>query len=124
MSYGLEVDIIAKAHGKDMLTTPYVFNTGEAEAMAKAGADIIVAHMGLTTESIGAETSLKLKDCPKIIDEWAEAARKIRKDVIILCPWRPNFIARGSGIRPEEHAGNFTASMAQAPWSGSRSRLR
>jgi predicted TIM-barrel enzyme len=90
MSYGLEVDIIAKAHGKDMLTTPYVFNTGEAEAMAKAGADIIVAHMGLTTGgSIGAETSLKLKDCPKIIDEWAEAARKIRKDVIILCHGGP-----------------------------------
>jgi predicted TIM-barrel enzyme len=90
MSYGLEVDIIAKAHGKDMLTTPYVFNTGEAEAMAKAGADIIVAHMGLTTGgSIGAETSLKLKDCPKIIDEWAEAARRVRKDVIILCHGGP-----------------------------------
>jgi predicted TIM-barrel enzyme len=90
MSYGLEVDLIAKAHGKDMLTTPYVFNAGEAEAMTKAGADIIVAHMGLTTGgSIGAETALKLKDCPKIIDEWAEAARKIRKDVIILCHGGP-----------------------------------
>jgi predicted TIM-barrel enzyme len=90
MSYGLEVDLIAKAHGKDMLTTPYVFNAGEAEAMTKAGADIIVAHMGLTTGgSIGAETALKLKDCPKIIDEWAEAARKVRKDVIILCHGGP-----------------------------------
>jgi predicted TIM-barrel enzyme len=90
MSYGLEVDMIARAHGKDMLTTPYVFNAGEAEAMTKAGADIIVAHMGLTTGgSIGAETALKLKDCPKIIDEWAEAARKIRKDVIILCHGGP-----------------------------------
>jgi len=90
MSYGLEVDLIAKAHGKDMLTTPYVFNAGEAEAMAKAGADIIVAHMGLTTGgSIGAETALKLKDCPKLIDEWAEAARKVRKDVIILCHGGP-----------------------------------
>ncbi len=90
MSYGLEVDLIAKAHAKDMLTTPYVFNAGEAEAMTKAGADIIVAHMGLTTGgSIGAETALKLKDCPKIIDEWAEAARKVRKDVIILCHGGP-----------------------------------
>jgi predicted TIM-barrel enzyme len=90
MSYGLEVDLIAKAHAKDMLTTPYVFNAGEAEAMTKAGADIIVAHMGLTTGgSIGAETALKLKDCPKLIDEWAEAARKVRKDVIILCHGGP-----------------------------------
>jgi predicted TIM-barrel enzyme len=90
MSYDLEVDLIAKAHGKDMLTTPYVFNAGEAEAMTKAGADIIVAHMGLTTGgSIGAETAPKLKDCPKIIDEWAEAARRVRKDVIILCHGGP-----------------------------------
>jgi len=90
MSYGLEVDLIAKAHAKDMLTTPYVFNAGEAEAMTKAGADIIVAHMGLTTGgSIGAETALKLKDCPKIINEWAEAARKVRKDVVILCHGGP-----------------------------------
>lgn len=90
MSYGLEVDLIAKAHAKDMLTTPYVFNAGEAEAMTKAGADIIVAHMGLTTGgSIGAETALKLKDCPKLINEWADAARKVRKDVIILCHGGP-----------------------------------
>jgi predicted TIM-barrel enzyme len=90
MSYGLEVDLIAKAHGKDMLTTPYVFNAGEAEAMAKAGADIIVAHMGLTTGgSIGAETAVKLKDCPKLIDAWAEAARKVRNDVIVLCHGGP-----------------------------------
>lgn len=90
MSYGLEVDLIAEAHAKDMLTTPYVFNAGEAEAMTKAGADIIVAHMGLTTGgSIGAETALKLKDCPKLIDECAEAARKVRRDVIILCHGGP-----------------------------------
>jgi predicted TIM-barrel enzyme len=85
MSYGLEVDMIAKAHAKDMLTTPYVFNEDEAAAMAKAGADIIVCHLGLTTGgSIGAETALKLKDCPALVDAWAEAARKVRKDVIVL----------------------------------------
>ncbi len=85
MSYGLEVDLIAMAHGKDMLTTPYVFNEDEAAAMAKAGADIIVCHLGLTTGgSIGAETALKLADCPALVDAWAEAARKVRNDVIIL----------------------------------------
>jgi predicted TIM-barrel enzyme len=90
MSYGLEVDLIAKANAKDMLTTPYVFNPDEAAAMAKAGADIIVAHMGLTTGgSIGANTALKLADCPKMIDACAEAARKVRKDVILLCHGGP-----------------------------------
>jgi len=90
MSYGLEVDLIARAHARDMLTTPYVFNVDEAVAMTKAGADIIVAHMGLTTGgSIGAETAAQLKDCPKIIGKWAEAARMIRKDVIVLCHGGP-----------------------------------
>jgi predicted TIM-barrel enzyme len=90
MGYGLEVDLIAKARDKDLLTTPYVFNPDEAAAMAKAGADIIVAHMGLTTGgSIGAGTALKLEDCPKLIDSCAEAARKVRKDVILLCHGGP-----------------------------------
>jgi len=85
MSYGLEVDMIAKAHAKDLLTTPYVFNEGEAAAMAKAGADIIVCHMGLTTGgSIGAETALKLEDSPALVDKWSEAALKVRRDVIVL----------------------------------------
>jgi predicted TIM-barrel enzyme len=85
MSYGLEVDMIATAHGKDMLTTPYVFNTDEAAAMTKAGADIVVCHLGLTTGgSIGAGTALKLADCPAMVDAWAEAALKVRRDVIVL----------------------------------------
>ena len=85
MSYGLEVDMIAKAHARDMLTTPYVFNEDEAAAMAKAGADIIVCHMGLTTGgSIGAETALKLSDCPALVDKWSEAALKVRRDVLVL----------------------------------------
>jgi len=85
MSYGLEVDMICKAHAKDMLTTPYVFNADEAIAMTKAGADIIVCHMGLTTGGeIGAETSLKLQDCPALIEAWAEAALKVRPDVLVL----------------------------------------
>jgi predicted TIM-barrel enzyme len=90
MGFGLEVDMIAAANAKDMLTTPYVFSTEEAVAMTKAGADIIVAHMGLTTGgAIGAETALKLKDCPKLISQWAEAAKKIRKDVVVLCHGGP-----------------------------------
>jgi predicted TIM-barrel enzyme len=85
MSYGLEVDMIAKARGKDMLTTPYVFNEDEAAAMAKAGADVIVCHLGLTTGgSIGAHTALKLDQCPALVDAWAAAALKVRRDVIIL----------------------------------------
>jgi predicted TIM-barrel enzyme len=85
MSYGLEVDMIAKAHAKNMLTTPYVFNADEAAAMARAGADIIVCHMGLTTGgAIGATTALKLKDCPALVDAWAEAALRVRYDLIVL----------------------------------------
>jgi len=85
MSFGLEVDMIAAAHAKDMLTTPYVFEAEQATAMAKAGADIVVCHLGLTTGgSIGAETALKLEDCPAKVDAWAEAALQVRRDVIVL----------------------------------------
>ena len=90
MGYGLEVDMIAEAASMDLLTTPYVFNADEARAMAEAGADIIVAHMGLTTGGdIGAETALKLEGCPALIDDWAEAARSVRDDVIVLCHGGP-----------------------------------
>ncbi|TAM98708.1 MAG: phosphoenolpyruvate hydrolase family protein [Rhizobiaceae bacterium] len=85
MSYGLEIDLIRLAHAKDMLTTPYVFSADEAAEMAKAGADIIVCHMGLTTGgSIGAHTALKLEDCPKLVDSWSEAALKVNRDAIVL----------------------------------------
>jgi predicted TIM-barrel enzyme len=85
MGYGLEVDMIAKAAAKNMLTTPYVMDAGAAADMAKAGADIIVCHLGLTTGgTIGAETALKLKDCPALVDEWAEAALRVKPDAIIL----------------------------------------
>lgn len=85
MSYSLEVDMIALAHQKGLLTTPYVFSTEDATAMAKAGADIIVCHLGLTTGgAIGAETSLTLEQCPAIVDEWAAAALAEKPDAIIL----------------------------------------
>jgi len=90
MGYGLEIDMIRRAHALDLLTTPYVFNPDEAKAMTEAGADIVVCHMGLTTGgSIGAETALTLKDCVPAIDAAAAAARRVRKDVIVLCHGGP-----------------------------------
>ena len=85
MSYQLEVDMIAMAHEKDMLTTPYVFSEADAAAMAKAGADIIVVHLGLTTGgSIGAETGVKLADAPALTDAWGKAALDVNPDAIVL----------------------------------------
>jgi len=85
MSYQLEIDMIARAHELDMFTTPYVFGTEDAINMTKAGADIIVCHLGLTTGgSIGAETALTLEKCVPVVNEWADAARSVRDDVIIL----------------------------------------
>ncbi len=90
MGYGLEVDCVAAARELDLLTTPYVFNPEEAREMTRAGADIIVAHMGLTTSgTIGAKTARKLEDCVGIIDAITSAARGVRKDVIILCHGGP-----------------------------------
>jgi predicted TIM-barrel enzyme len=89
MGYGIEVEMIRAAQ-LDLLTTPYVFSESEAAAMARAGADIIVCHMGLTTGgSIGAETALTLADCVPRITAWAAAARAVRKDVIVLCHGGP-----------------------------------
>ena len=85
MSYGLEIDLIRLASEKDMLTTPYVFNEEDAAAMAEAGADIVVCHLGLTTGgSIGAETALKLADCPALVESWAGAAMRVNPEIIVL----------------------------------------
>jgi len=90
MGYGLEVDMIAQAHALDLLTTPYVFNPDEAVAMTDAGADIIVAHMGVTTGgAIGATSAKSLDTCVGEIDAIAEAATRRRKDVIVLCHGGP-----------------------------------
>ena len=90
MGYGHEVDLIRAAREHDLLTTPYVFNADETREMTKAGADIIVCHMGLTTGgAIGAETALSLDDCVARVNEWAEIARRIRKDAIVLCHGGP-----------------------------------
>ena len=85
MGFGLEVEMIRLANAKGLLTTPYVFCEADARAMAKAGADIIVCHLGLTTGgAIGAETALKLADCPALVDAWASAALAVKKDALIL----------------------------------------
>jgi len=90
MGYGLEVEMIRVAHEMDLLTTPYCFNPAEATAMAKAGADIIVAHLGLTTKgTIGASTAVTLEDAPRQVQEIADAAKSAREDVILLCHGGP-----------------------------------
>ncbi|WP_309085700.1 phosphoenolpyruvate hydrolase family protein [Chelativorans sp.] len=90
MGFGLEVDMIATAHELDLLTTPYVFNPEEAAAMTRAGADIVVAHMGVTTGgAIGATSAKSLDECVAEIESIAAAARAVREDVIVLCHGGP-----------------------------------
>ena len=90
MGYGLEVDMIRLAHERGLLTTPYVFNEADAVSMTEAGADILVAHMGLTTGGgIGAHTALTLDGCVEAIDRIATAAMDIRADIIVLCHGGP-----------------------------------
>jgi predicted TIM-barrel enzyme len=90
MGYGLEVEMIRVARELDLLTTPYCFNPAEATAMTLAGADIVVAHLGLTTKgSIGASTAVSLEEAPGKVQEIADAARSARKDIIVLCHGGP-----------------------------------
>lgn len=90
MGYGLEVDMIRKAHELDMLTCPYVFDAEQSAAMAEAGADIIVAHMGLTSKgTIGAKTVLSLDDCIPRIKDIIKAARNVNPDVMVICHGGP-----------------------------------
>lgn len=90
INYSSEVDMIRQAHELDMLTTPYVFSADEAVEMTKAGADFIVPHMGVTVGgTIGANSAKSLDNCVALIDEWAEAARRVRKDVIVIAHGGP-----------------------------------
>lgn len=90
MGYPLEVDCIAAARQLELLTTPYVFDEAQAIAMTRAGADILVAHMGLTTGgAIGAETATSLDDCVARVTAIADAGRSVRNDVIVLCHGGP-----------------------------------
>src|SRR5688572_19476660 len=86
MGYDLEIELIRKANRADLLTTPYVFSEENARDMAKAGADIVVCHLGLTTGgAVGAKTSLSVEECVPLIDAWASAAREVNPDIIVLC---------------------------------------
>jgi predicted TIM-barrel enzyme len=90
MGFGLEIEMVRLAHEMNLLTTPYCFNADEAKAMAEAGADIIVAHLGLTTKgSIGATTAVTLENAPVKVQEIADAARAVNPDVIVLCHGGP-----------------------------------
>src|SRR4051812_9358161 len=90
MGYGLEVALVERARALDLLTTPYVFSADNAREMARAGADVVVCHLGLTTGgAIGAGTALKLAECVAPIREWAAAARAVKPDVIVLCHGGP-----------------------------------
>ncbi|MBM3965905.1 MAG: phosphoenolpyruvate hydrolase family protein [Planctomycetes bacterium] len=90
MSYALEVELIAAARQMDMLTTPYVFNTDEAIQMVDAGADIIVAHMGLTTSgTIGAKSAKTLDDCVQEVQAITDVSKNRRSDVLVLCHGGP-----------------------------------
>lgn len=90
MSYMQEVEMIAAARDLDLLTTPYVFNVAEAELMTKAGADIVVAHMGLTTSgTIGAKSAKTLEDCVGQVQAICDTAKSLRSDVLVLCHGGP-----------------------------------
>jgi predicted TIM-barrel enzyme len=105
MGYDKEVEAISIAHDLDMLTTPYVFNADEAKAMAKAGADLLVAHVGLTTAgSIGAAVAMTLEEAAAKVMEIAEAGRQVRKDIMVICHGGPF-------DEPE----NVAAGLAQMP---------
>jgi predicted TIM-barrel enzyme len=120
MGYGLEVDLIRLAHSKNMLTTPYAFTVDEAIEMTKAGADILVCHMGLTTGgAIGASTAFTLDDSATLINEMIGAARKVRDDIIVLChggpiaePQDAEFILKHC---PECHGFYGASSMERLP---------
>jgi len=90
MGYGLEVELIRQARQLDMLTCPYVFDPDEARAMAEAGADVLVPHMGLTTKgSIGAETALTLAESAKRVQAMRDAAVEVNPDILVLCHGGP-----------------------------------
>jgi predicted TIM-barrel enzyme len=120
MGYGPEVEMIRQAAALDLLTTPYVFSEADARAMAQAGADIVVCHMGLTTGgAIGAETAFTLADCVPLINAWAKAAKSVKPDVIMLCHGGPIAMPEDASYIlkhcPECHGFYGASSMERLP---------
>ncbi|MFJ7200563.1 MULTISPECIES: phosphoenolpyruvate hydrolase family protein [unclassified Streptomyces] len=90
MGFGLEIDMIRQAHERDLLTAPYVFDPGQAADMARAGADVLVPHVGLTTKgSIGASTALTLDQAATAVQEMHDAAKRVNPDIVVLCHGGP-----------------------------------
>jgi len=120
INFSSEVDMIRQAHELDLLTTPYVFSADEAVEMAKAGADFIVPHMGVTVGgSIGATSSKTLEESVQLIDEWGEAARRIRKDIIVIAHGGPISMPEDVAyvLKHSEHCNGFygASSMERLP---------
>ena len=120
MGYGHEIDLIRAARALDLLTTPYVFCEDEAIEMTRAGADLVVCHLGLTTGgAIGARTALTLDDCIPMVNAWAAAARRENPDVMVLCHGGP--IAQPEDARhilrncPDCHGFYGASSMERLP---------
>jgi predicted TIM-barrel enzyme len=90
MGFGLEVDLIREAREQDLLTTPYAFNPDEARAMAEAGADLVIAHLGLTTKGlIGAKTAVALEESPQLVQAMCDAVKRVNSEVLVLCHGGP-----------------------------------
>lgn len=120
INFSSEVDMIRQAHELNLLTTPYVFSADEAVEMAKAGADFIVPHMGVTVGgTIGATSSKSLEESVRLIDEWGEAARRVRKDVIVIAHGGPISLPEDVAyvLKHSEHCNGFygASSMERLP---------
>ena len=125
MGYGLEVDMIRAAHEAGLLTTPYVFDPDQARAMAEAGADVVVAHMGLTTKgAIGATTALTLEASAERVQAIRDAAVAVKPGHHRPLPRRPDRRARGRRVRPATTRPAWPGSSAPRAWSDSRPRSR
>ncbi len=120
INFSSEVDMIRQAHELNLLTTPYVFSADEAVEMAKAGADFIVPHMGVTVGgTIGATSSKSLEESVRLIDEWGEAARRVRKDIIVIAHGGPISLPEDVAyvLKHSEHCNGFygASSMERLP---------
>lgn len=120
INFSTEIDMIRQAHELDLLTTPYVFSADEAVEMTRAGADFIVPHMGVTIGgTIGATTARSLTESVRLIDEWAEAARRVRKDVIVIAHGGPISMPEDVAyvLEHSEHCNGFygASSMERLP---------
>ncbi|MFA7666843.1 MAG: phosphoenolpyruvate hydrolase family protein [Burkholderiaceae bacterium] len=120
INFSTEIDMIRQAHELDLLTTPYVFSADEAVEMTRAGADFIVPHMGVTAGgTIGATTARSLTESVRLIDEWAEAARRVRKDVIVIAHGGPISMPEDVAyvLEHSEHCNGFygASSMERLP---------